>query len=360
MECWREQHARAERDPECGLEIHRFPHRPADHRDDDRAGELSSADGVARHDLERGERSLHEPPVLTVRAQSREEGWSCQRVWDVQAQDRHNEREHGCPSVSSDYSGERRRRRELRQGSQRECDTGDCQRPHGRLRAQERHCTHHRHDAQWLEMSTPGDLNHQQWCPQIKQERGVCTAASAPGDTYDDGPGQEVADEPDRLEGPHLRPQRGDRQEYHLRKRWVDRRDGWVVDESVPRRAQRLQRRRRRRVQVGIDASELHMAVPQVSIEIVRKRRFEGEEHGTEYESDCPDPEDRTGRFRGPGGVPQEKPGSEPVRCERGREQSQPQAGKSRRNVLPAEDGQEGDFGGACCEQPGLHRRARS
>ena len=274
-----EQHARTDHPEERPFEREASPRRDRDHGKDAGNRDAPSHLWVRRRDFEQGEGALHEPPMLAVGLEPREEGTTGPRVGEVE-QGRGADEGGGCPPAQSPRErGERRGRGDLGQCRERERDAGHF----GLRRSSRRRATggedrpRQEEEAERLEVSIPGHLDHEQRSPGVQQQSERAPTPRALRDPYQKPCRREVAGDPDGLHEEHRGARQSDRQEGELGYRRVDGRDAGVVDERVPRRHEVRDlvgpRGEGERVQPG----ELDVAVPQVPPEIVGERGTRGE-----------------------------------------------------------------------------------
>ncbi len=140
-------------------------------------------------------------------------------------------------------------------------------------------------------MTAPRDLDYQQRGPEVEQLREAPATACDGRDTPEQPAGAEVEPEPEQLRLEDRAARQRDREECELRERRVDGRHVRVVDQPLIDGADLRQLDRGRGVAVGVDAGELHLTVPQVSIDVVRQLGSERQQDHAHCDGDAPDVE---------------------------------------------------------------------
>ncbi len=135
----------------------------------------------------------------------------------------------------------------------------------------------HQEDAEGLEVTAPGRLDHQQRRPGEEHEGPGNGAPGPAGYLCEQQTGGQVGQRPQYLEREQRPAGERTRREHHLREGRVDGGDGRIVDARVPGGANRFEFRRIRGVQVGVDARQLHVSVPEIAIDVVGQKRYAGE-----------------------------------------------------------------------------------
>ena len=136
---------------------------------------------------------------------------------------------------------------------------------------------HEQEDADGLEVAAPGRLDHQQRRPGEEHEGPGNRAPGPAGYLCQQQAGGQVGERPQYLEREQRPAGERARREHHLREGRVDGGDGRIVDARVPGGANRFEFGRVGGVQVGVDARQLHMSVPEVAVDVVGQKRNAGE-----------------------------------------------------------------------------------
>ncbi|KPJ84113.1 MAG: hypothetical protein AMS19_01840 [Gemmatimonas sp. SG8_23] len=206
-----------------------------------------------------------------------------------------------------------------------------------------------RKQSQGLEVRAPRHLDDQDGRPQVQHEHRGLVPARGPRHPAEQPSGREVAREPESFHEDEARTRRGHQEEGELREGWVDRRDGGVVDVGVVFGAERCEGGVRRRVQEGVRARELDVAVPEVPVEVVAELRRERDEHDAHRR--CEEPDDpEGGSCCGTGATRGSDQGSGAgVRCESASEQEDPGPRKAVRRRNPPEHGEQSQL--RCAER---------
>ena len=297
--------------PEC---------RPGHDREHERRGQDPGRHRPRENGFEEGEDSLVRPPVPRIGRQARPETGARLGVRQVEEDQQRHARRRQAPSVTAREhrqggdgrelgeggEGERRTHRPRHPGSRPGMPAGhagrarirgaghrigagpgnltsarlvwrnarrtDPARGHG-----EQEQDREEENAERLEVSAPGRLDHHQGRPG-EEDQGCGNGAAGPaGHRRQQQAGPQVGERPQRLERDHRSARERARREDHLGEGGVDGGDGRIVDARVPRGSDRLEFRRVRRVQVGVDPLELHMPVPQIAVDVVGEKRSAGE-----------------------------------------------------------------------------------
>ena len=321
MEGRREQKPRPENPEESPLGVEVAERRPSHDREHEHPGQVAGRHRARQRGFDDGERPLVRAPVFRIGGEAGPERGSRPGIGKME-EDQHNHarREHAHP-VAADERRQRGDGREL--GERREGEHGPDRprRPWLRSRAcvgrtglavagrrivagrrmvagngtgvghvrgvgggpgparrqGEKDQDHEQKDAEGLEMSAPGGLDHQQWRPR-KQDEGPGHGAAGPaGHLNQQQTGRQVGERPQHLECQQRPAEERARREDHLGEGRVDGGDGGIVDARVPGGANGFQCRRVRRVQVGVDARQLHVPVPEVAVDVVGQKRNAGE-----------------------------------------------------------------------------------
>ena len=136
---------------------------------------------------------------------------------------------------------------------------------------------HEQEDADGLEVTAPGRLDHQERRPGEEHEGRGNGAPGPAGYLGEQQTGGQIGERPQYLERDQRPAGERARREHHLREGRVDGGDGRIVDARVPGGANRFEFGRVRGVQVRVDARQLHMSVPEVAIDVVGQKRNAGE-----------------------------------------------------------------------------------
>ena len=132
-------------------------------------------------------------------------------------------------------------------------------------------------------------LDHQQRAPEVEQLGEAPATARDGRDTPEQPAGAEVEPEPEQLRLENRAARQRDREERKLCERRVDGRHVRVVDQPLIDRTDLRQLDRGGRVAVWVDARELHLAVPQVSIDVGRQLGRERQQDQAHCDGDAPD-----------------------------------------------------------------------
>ena len=281
MEGWRKQQPGPEDPEERPLRVEVRECRPGHDREHEHSGRVAGRHG-SRHDhLDDGEGPFVRAPMLRVGGQTGPKGGSRFGIGQMkQQQHRHARRQKARP-VPAGQRGQRGDGRELGEGREGE------NRPHrpgrpptrrvapaGGARGQgKKHKDHEQDDAERLEVSAPGRLDHEQRGPGEERERPGHGAPGAAGHLGQQQAGGQVHGRPQGLEREHRPAHERARGEHHLGEGRVDGGDGGIVDAFVPDGANRFEFRRVGWVRIGVDSLELHMSVPEVAIDVVGQKR---------------------------------------------------------------------------------------
>ena len=306
MEGGREQKPRAENPEESPLGVEVAERRPGHDREHERPGQVAGRHRPRQSSFDDGERPLVRAPVFRIGGEAGPERGSRLGIGKMEEHQHYHARREHAHSVAT---GERRQDgdgRELGQGRQGQHGPHRPRRPGPRCEARaggagvgvagdgtgvgrgrgvgagpgrpargqgEGNHDHEQEDAEGLEVSAPGRLDHQQRRPR-KQDEGPGHRAAGPARHLpQQQTGRQVGERPQHLECEHRPAGERARREDHLGEGRVDGGDGGIVDARVPGGANGLQLRRIRRVQVGVDARELHVSVPEVAVDVVGQKR---------------------------------------------------------------------------------------
>ena len=102
--------------------------------------------------------------------------------------------------------------------------------------------------------------------------------ASPPGCLDEQQGREEVEGRPEELRRQNRTPEHGHQEEGPLGEGRIDGGDVRVVDEAVPRGADGFESLVRGGVAVGVDAFELHVAVPEIPVDVVGELWSEGDQ----------------------------------------------------------------------------------
>lgn len=305
MEGRREQKSRPENPEESPLGVEVAERRPGHDREHERSGQVAGRHRPRQGGLDDGERPLVRAPVFRVGGEAGPERGSRLGIGKMEEDQHYHARRKHAHSVAT---GERRQRgngRELGQGREGQHGPHRPRRPGPRCEARaggaglgvagnrtgvgrvrgvgsgpgsargqgENNNDHEHKDAEGLEVAAPGRLDHKQWRP-CKQDEGPGHGAAGPaGHLPQQQTGRQVRERPQYLEGEQRPAGERPRREDHLGEGRVDGGDGGIVDAGMPRGANGFQLRRIRGVQVGVDARQLHVSVPEVAVDVVGQKR---------------------------------------------------------------------------------------
>lgn len=129
-----------------------------------------------------------------------------------------------------------------------------------------------------VEVGAPRRFYDQKGGPEIEHGHPSDWKPPAAGGLDEDRAGQEVEHGPHHLGRQDRTPGKAHEDEGELGERWVDRRNVGVVDQRMPGRSDAFQRLVARGVQVGVDARQLDVSVPQVPVDVVGELGGEGNE----------------------------------------------------------------------------------
>ncbi len=283
MECRREQHTRSQ-DPEEGALRAESPQcRPAHHAQHDHRGRISWTPGAGDDRFQKGERSLHEAPMLGVGTQAGEELRARAGVRQIQAHEDHTESDEEARPQPAGQRGQGRQRRELGESRQR---SGHPRRGGG---SGEEDQEYDPEEAERLQMRVPGHLHHQKGRPEVED---LCESSAAAGDASylaQEPSRAQIESQPEELRLEDGSTRHGDDEERHLGEGRIDGIYAGVVDEAVPPRSELCQCGVGGGEQVGIHTGELDMAVPQIPVYVVGQLRRQGQEYQTQPDGHHPD-----------------------------------------------------------------------
>lgn len=294
MECRRQQQPGAEDPEESPLRVEVPECRPGHDREHEHPGQVTGRPRPRQNGFDDGEGSLVGAPMFRVGGETGPEGGSRFGIGEMEEDEDHRARGRQAHPVTAGERGQRDDGRELGEGCESQHRTHRPGHPvprfetcaggagagggPGPARGQdEKDQDHEQEDAEGLEVTAPGRLDHQQRRPREEHE-GPGNGASGPaGDLREQQTGGQVGERPQCLEREQRPAGERARREHHLREGWVDGGDGRIVDARVPGGANRFEFRRIRGVQVGVDARQLHVSVPEIAIDVVGQKRHAGE-----------------------------------------------------------------------------------
>ena len=292
MECRRQQQPGSE-DPEEGpLRVEVPECRPCHDREHEHPGQVAGRHRSRHHGFDDGKGPLVGAPMFRVGCEPGPEGGPRLGIGEMEEDQDHGARRRHAHPVTADERRKRDDGRELGEGRQGKHGThrpgvGGGRRPTrvrrvggrcGPARGQgEENQDHEQEDADGLEVAAPGRLDHQQRRPGEEHEGPGNGAPGPAGYLCQQQAGGQVGERPQYLEREQRPAGKRARREHHLREGRVDGGDGRIVDARVPGGANRFEFRRVRGVQVGVDARQLHMSVPEVAVDVVGQKRNAGE-----------------------------------------------------------------------------------
>lgn len=282
MEGGRDDHSRAQRPEEGALQVEAAVRRPGHHARHDEPRQEAGASRTSGDDLQEAEGSFHEPPVLAVRAEAGEEGPAGGEVRQIR--DRHDgaEGRDGPPPPAARQRGQRRRGGHLGEGGEAEgragapsCADADAGLP-GPMSSQDGQGQ--KKKPQGLEMSAPRHLDHQERSPRVEEQHQEVVPARLPRHADQHPRRPQVAGEPEELGHQEGGARQRHQEEGELREGRVDGGHRRVVDPVMVRRPEGFQLGGRRGVDVRVRARELHVAVPEVAMDVVGELGSQGQE----------------------------------------------------------------------------------
>ena len=280
MEGRRQQQPGSEDPEESPLRVEVPECRPACDCEHEHAGQVAGRARSRHNGFDDGKGPLVGAPVLRIGCETGPKGGSRFEIGEMEEDQDHGTRRRQAHPVAADERRKRDDGRELGEGRQGKHRT---HRPgvgsgSGAARWQgEEDQDHEQEDADGLEVTAPGRLDHQQRRPGEEHE-GPGNGASGPaGYLCQQQAGGQVGERPQYLEREQRPAGERARREHHLREGRVDGGDGRIVDARVPGGANRFEFGRVRGVQVGVDARQLHMSVPEVAVDVVGQKRNAGE-----------------------------------------------------------------------------------
>ena len=309
MECRRQQQPRAEDPEEGSLRIEVPECRPGHDREHEHPGQVAGRPRSRQHGFDDGKRPLVRSPVFRVGGETGPEGGSRFEIGEMEEDQDQDTRRRQAHPVTADERRKRHDGRELGEGREGQHRAHRPRHPGSRCHTcrggagigvagnaigvglvrgagggpspargqSEEYQNHEQEDAEGLEVAAPGRLDHQQRRPGEEHERpgnGASGPAGYPGEQQTGG---QVGERPQCLEREQRPAGERARGEHHLREGRVDGGDGRIVDARVPGGANRFEFGRVRGVQVGVDARQLHMSVPEVAVDVVGQKRNAGE-----------------------------------------------------------------------------------
>ena len=292
MEGRRQQQPGSEDPEESPLRVEVPECRPGHDREHEHAGQVAGRHRSRHSGFDDGKGPLVGAPVLRIGGETGPKGGSRFEIGEMEDDQDHGARRRHAHPVTADERRKRDDGRELGEGREGQHAThrpgvGGGRRPTrvrrvggrcGPARGQaEENQGHEQEDADGLEVAAPGRLDHQQRRPGEEHEGPGNRAPGPAGYLCQQQAGGQVGERPQYLEREQRPAGERARREHHLREGRVDGGDGRIVDARVPGGANRFEFRRVRGVQVGVDARQLHMSVPQVTIDVVGQKRNAGE-----------------------------------------------------------------------------------
>ena len=140
-------------------------------------------------------------------------------------------------------------------------------------------------------MTAPRDFDYQQGRPEIEHLRESSATPRDGRDPPEQPCGAEIESEPEQLGLEDRAAGQRDCEERELRQRRIDGRHGRIVDQSFIDGADLRQLTRGGGIPVGVDARELHLAVPQVPIDVIGQLGCERQQDQAHRDGDSPDVE---------------------------------------------------------------------
>ena len=280
MEGRRQQQPGSE-DPEEGpLRVEVPECRPRHDREHERSGQVAGRARSRHSGFDDGKGPLVGAPVLRIGCEPGPEGGSRFEIGEMEEDQDHGTRRRQAHPVAADERRKRDDGRELGEGRQGKHGT---HRPgvgggSGAARGQgEEDQDHEQEDADGLEVAAPGRLDHQQRRPGEEHEGPGNGAPGSVGYLCQQQTRGQVGERPQHLEREQRPAGEPARREHQLREGRVDGGNGRIVDARVPGGANRFEFGRVRGVQVGVDARQLHMSIPEVAVDVVGQKRNAGE-----------------------------------------------------------------------------------
>ena len=289
MEGRRQQQPGPEDPEECPLRIEVPECRPGDDRQHEHPGQVTRRPRSRHNGFDDGKGSLVRAPMFRVGGETGPEGGSRFEIGEMEEDEDHGTRRRQAHPVAADERRKRDDGRELGEGRQGQYRAhrpgrrrptrvrrvaGRC----GPARGQgEEHQDDEQEDADGLEVAAPGRLDHQQRRPGEEHEGPGNGAPGPAGYLCEHQAGGQVDERPQHLEREQRPAGERARREHRLREGRVDGGNGRIVDARVPGGANRFELGRVRGVQVGVDARQLHMSIPEVAIDVVGQKRNAGE-----------------------------------------------------------------------------------
>ena len=309
MEGRRQQQPGSEDPEESPLRVEVPDCRPAHDREHERPGQITRRDRSGHNGFDDREGSLVGAPVFRIGGETGPEGGSRFEIGEMEEDQDHCTRHRQAHPVTADERRKRDDGRELGEG--REGQHGTHRPGHPRPRCEtrtggggigvaengvgaglvrgavggsgagrgqgEENQDHEQKDADGLEVTAPGRLDHQQRRPGEEHEGPGNRAPGPAGYLCEQQAGGQVGERPQYLEREQRPAGERARREHHLREGRVDGGNGRIVDARVPRGADRFEFGRIRGVQVRVDARQLHVSVPEVAVDVVGQKRNAGE-----------------------------------------------------------------------------------
>lgn len=315
MECRRQQQPGPE-DPEEGpLRIEVPECRPGDDREHEHPGQVAGRPRSRQNGFDDGKRPLVRPPMFRVGGETGPEGGPRFGIGEMEEDEDHGTRRRQAHPVAAGEGRKRDDGGELGEGrkSQHRAHRPGHPGPRSETRARgagiggagsdiavagngtgvgrvrfvggscpargqgEKDQDHEQEDAEGLEVTAPGRLHDQQRRPGEEHERPGNGASGPAGYLCEQQAGDQIGERPQCLEREDRPAGERSGREHHLREGRVDGGDGRIVDARVPGGANRFEFGRIWRVQVGVDARQLHVSVPEVAIDVVGQKWNAGE-----------------------------------------------------------------------------------
>ena len=286
MECRRKQKPGPE-DPEEGpLRIEVAEGRPDHDREHEHSGKVPGRHRSRQNGFDDGEGPLVRAPVLRVGGQTGPERRSRPGIGKMEENEHQRTRHRHARPVAA---GQRRQRGDGRQlgkrrkGEHRTHGPGHPGPPlaaggsAGARRERKQDKDHKQKKAEGLEVAAPSRLDHEQRRPGEEDQGPGNGASGAARHLRQQQTGRQVGEHPQHLERQQRPAGQRARREDHLGEGGVDGGDGRIVDARVPPGANPFEFRRVRGVQVGVDARQLHVSVPEVAVDVVGQKRNAGE-----------------------------------------------------------------------------------
>ena len=118
-------------------------------------------------------------------------------------------------------------------------------------------------------MTVPCDLDNEERGPGVQQQWQRWLGSPVDRDAADDPSGSKVTTDPEQLHEKHAGSDTRDQEEGDLSQWRIDRRDRRVVDQTMPDGSEAFDLGGPRGEEVGVQARQLHVPVPQIPIEVV-------------------------------------------------------------------------------------------